>query len=594
MVRRFTDVLIEEGILDAQRLGELIAGRTDLQEPIEDYLVRVGAIDERTRARVLSLMYGVPLVDFQTLSVQPEAVASVPREVAMRCKAMPIAFNGSQLVVAMADPADIVAVDDLRAASGREITIALASRPQIQDALMRYYGLDEDVRSVVERIRTAEEEDVSVIRLVEALLNRAIADRASDLHIEPLEGRTRVRERIDGVLRETSEIPQELHDAVVARIKIMANLDIAEKRVPQDGRIPYCIGGQAYDLRVSTYPSIYGEKVVLRILEKSTERFDLERLGLEPMQLIRLRRIIERPYGMLIVCGPTGSGKTTTLYAALSHLNTPERNIITIEDPVEYQLPGIVQANVNTRAGLTFATGLRAILRQDPDVVLVGEIRDRETAQIAIEAALTGHMVFSTLHANEAAGAPGRLIEMGVEPFLLASALVGVLSQRLVRLLCTECREPVEPDGELLARLRLTPEMLGGATVYTARGCHRCQFMGYRGRSAIMELMEVDDAVRHAIMHHQPTATLRESAIRNGMVPLYQDALRLVKAGKTSLEEVLRVVANDIDDTAPIPLTDSSTDGTPVPRLSDSSTGGTPIKPLSDPSDLSDLSELTA
>lgn len=562
MVRRFTDVLIEEGILDAQRLGELIAARADLQEPIEDYLVRVGAIDERTRARVLSLMYGVPLVDFQTLSIQPEAVAAIPREVALRCRAMPIALNGSQLMVAMADPADIVAVDDLRAASGRDITIAVASRPQIQDALMRYYGLDEDVRSVVKRLRTAEEEDVSVIRLVEALINRAIADRASDLHIEPLEHQTRVRERIDGVLRETSEVPQELHDAVVARIKIMSNLDIAEKRTPQDGRIAYQIGGQAYDLRVSTYPSIYGEKVVLRILEKTTERFNLEKLGLEPSQLVRLKRVIERPYGMLIVCGPTGSGKTTTLYAALSHLNTPERNIITIEDPVEYQLPGIVQANVNPRAGLTFATGLRAILRQDPDVVLVGEIRDRETAIIAVEAALTGHMVFSTLHANEAAGAPGRLIEMGVEPFLLASALVGVLSQRLVRLLCAECKEPVEPDAELLARLRLTPEMLEGATVYTARGCHRCQFTGYRGRSAIMELMEVDDAVRHGIMHHQPTATLREAAMRNGMAPLYQDALRLVRAGKTSLEEVLRVVANDID--TPSPLWEAHSVGVPA------------------------------
>ena len=551
MIRRFTDVLIEEGILDAQRLGELIAARTDLQEPIEDYLVRVGAIDERTRARALSLMYGVPLIDFQTVSIQPEAVALVPRELALRYKAMPLMLNGAQLVVAMADPADIVAVDDLRATAGREIAIAVASRPQIEDALMRYYGLDEDVRSVVQRIRAAEEEDVSVIRLVEAILNRAIADRASDLHIEPLEHRTRVRERIDGVLRETSEIPQELHDAVVARIKIMSNLDIAEKRVPQDGRIAYQIAGQAYDLRVSTYPSVHGEKVVLRILEKSTERFDLEKLELEPSQLVRLRRLIERPYGMLIVCGPTGSGKTTTLYAALNHLNTPERNIITIEDPVEYQLPGIVQANVNPRAGLTFATGLRAILRQDPDVVLVGEIRDRETAMIAVEAALTGHMVFSTLHANEAAGAPGRLVEMGVEPFLLASALVGVLSQRLVRLLCTECREPVEPDPELLARLRLTPDMLKGATVYGARGCHRCHFTGYRGRNAIMELMEVDDAIRQGIMHHQPTATLREAAIRNGMVPLYQDALRLVTAGRTSLEEVLRVVANDIDEASP-------------------------------------------
>lgn len=553
MLRRFTDVLIEEGIIDAQRLGELIAARTDLQEPVDEYLVRIGAIDERTRARVLSLMYGVPLLDFQTVTVQPEALALVPREVAIRCKAVPIGVQGSQLVVAMADPADIVALDDLRTASGREIAIAVAPRPQIQDALMRYYGLDEDVKTVVQRMRTAEEEDSSVIRLVEAVLNRAIADRASDLHIEPMEGNTRVRERIDGVLRQTAEIPRELHEAVVARIKIMSNLDIAEKRAPQDGRIAYRIGGQDYDLRVSTYPSVHGEKVVLRILEKSTERFDLQKLGLEESVLTQLKRVIERPYGMLIVCGPTGSGKTTTLYAALSHLNTPERNIITIEDPVEYQLPGITQANVNTRAGLTFATGLRAILRQDPDVVLVGEIRDRETAVIAVEAALTGHMVFSTLHANEAAGTPGRLIEMGVEPFLLASALVGVLSQRLVRLLCKECREPVEPDPELLTRLRLTPQMVQGHTLYAGRGCHRCQFTGYRGRRAIVELMEVNDAIRHHITHHQPTTVIRESAIQNGMVPLYRDAMRLVLRGETSVEEVLRVVANDIDDTPESP-----------------------------------------
>ncbi|MER3402122.1 MAG: type II secretion system protein GspE [Armatimonadota bacterium] len=548
MLRRFTDVLIEEGILDTQQLGDLIAARTDLQEPIDAYLVRIGAIDERTRARVLSQMYGVPLIDFQTVSVQPEALALIPREVALRCKAVPIGLQGSQLIVAMADPADIVALDDLRTVSGREIGIAVASRPQIQDALMRFYGLDEDVNTVVQRMRTHETEDRSVIRLVEAVLNRAIADRASDLHLEPMERRTRVRERIDGVLHETADMPREMHEAVVARIKILAHLDIAEKRAPQDGRIAYRIGGQDYDLRVSTYPSVHGEKVVLRILEKTTERFDLQKLGLERAVLTQLTRLIERPYGMIVVCGPTGSGKTTTLYAALNHLNTPERNIITIEDPVEYQLPGITQANVNPRAGVTFASGLRAILRQDPDVVLVGEIRDRETALIAVEAALTGHMVFSTLHANEAAGAPGRLVEMGVEPFLLASALAGILSQRLVRLLCKECREPTEPDPELLARLRLTPQRVQGHRLYTGRGCHRCHFTGYRGRRAIVELMEVSDTIRHQIVHHQPTTVLRESAIQGGMVSLYRDALRLMLKGETSLEEILRVVANDIDE----------------------------------------------
>lgn len=548
MIRRFTDVLIEEGIVDAQRLGELIAERTDLQEPIEDYLVRIGTIDEHTRAYIFSKMYSVPLIDFQTIQVQPEAIALIPRQVAIRSKAMPIALNGSQLVVVMTDPADIVALDELRAVANREIAIAIAPRPQLQDALMRFYGLDEDVKSVVERIQSAEEEDTSVIRLVEALLNRAIADRASDVHVEPLEDHTRVRVRVDGVLRASSEVPSDLHEAVVARLKILSNLDIAEKRIPQDGRIAYAIGGKQYDLRVSTYPTVRGEKVVLRILEKSTNRFNLNGLGVTPALLNRLINIVERPYGMFIVCGPTGSGKTTTLYAALNHLNTPERNIITIEDPVEYQLPGITQGNVNTRAGLTFATGLRAMLRQDPDVVLVGEIRDRETAEVAIEAALTGHMVFSTLHANEAAGTPGRLIEMEIEPFLLASALAGILSQRLIRLLCSDCKETTSPDPLLLERLRIDPDKLQETRLYTARGCHRCHFTGYRGRTPIMELMEANDEVRKRIMARASTAELRQAALANGMVPLYEDALRHACEGHTSLDEVLRVVANDVEE----------------------------------------------
>lgn len=547
MIRRFTDTLIEEGIINAQQLGELMAERTNFHEPIEDYLVRIGRIDERMRAHIFSKMYSVPLIDFQTIQVQPEAVALIPRQVAIRAKAMPIAINGSQLVVVMTDPADIVALDELRSVANRDIAIAIAPRPQLQDALMRFYGLDEDVKSVVERIQSAEEEDTSVIRLVEALLNRAIADRASDLHVEPLEDHTRVRVRVDGVLRVSSEVPSDLHEAVVARLKILSNLDIAEKRVPQDGRIPYTIGGKQYDMRVSTYPTVRGEKVVLRILEKSTNRFNLKGLGVAPALLSKLTNVVERPYGMFIVCGPTGSGKTTTLYAALNHLNTSERNIITIEDPVEYQLPGITQGNVNTRAGLTFATGLRAMLRQDPDVVLVGEIRDRETAEVATEAALTGHMVFSTLHANEAAGTPGRLIEMEIEPFLLASALAGILSQRLIRLLCADCKEPAPSDPLLLKRLRIEPARLQGASFYEARGCHRCNFTGYQGRTAIMELLEANDDVRRKIMACASTSELRQAALANGMVPLYESAFKHACEGQTSLEEVLRVVANDVE-----------------------------------------------
>lgn len=548
MIRRFTDILIEEGILDAHHLGELIAQRTDMNEPVEDYLTRIGAIDERTRAYALSKMYDVPFIDFQTVTVQPEAIATIPRQVAVRCRIVPIALHKNQLVVAMADPTDIMALDELRTLTRREIVVSVASRTQIQDALLRYYGLDEDVPSVLQRLQSTSEEEASVIRLVEAILNRAIADRASDLHIEPMEFHTRTRVRVDGVLRESSEIPKELHEAVVARLKIMANLDIAEKRLPQDGRIAYNVAGKAYDLRVSTYPTIFGEKIVLRILDKSSLLFDMDRLGLDPLVLAQLKRLVERPYGMVLICGPTGSGKTTTLYAILNHLNTPERNITTIEDPVEYQLPGISQANLNPRAGLTFATALRSILRQDPDVVLVGEIRDRETAEIAIEAALTGHMVFSTLHANEAAGTPGRLLEMGVEAFLLASALIGACSQRLLRLLCPDCKQPGEANPLLLERLHLQPSDLAGARFYQPKGCHRCSFTGYRERAPILECMVIDEAVRQCIMKRESTATIRAVAMRNGMKPLYRDALRYVIDGSTSLEEVVRVVANDLEE----------------------------------------------
>ncbi|NUL81979.1 MAG: type II/IV secretion system protein [Armatimonadetes bacterium] len=545
MTRRLTDVLIDEGMIDAGRLGELLAKREDANEQIEDYLIRVGAITESDRAKALSAVYNVPFVDFQSTHPSADAIAAVPRDVAVRGKAMPVAVQGNQIVVAMSDPADIMALDDLRSATGREVIVTVASRTQIHDALMRYYGLDEDVRTVVERIQSDSEEDASVVRLVEALLNRAIADRSSDIHIEPMADRSRVRVRVDGALRESSEVPKELHDGVVARIKILAEMDIAEKRSPQDGRIAYSVAGKAYDLRVSTYPSIFGEKVVMRILDKTSLVFELEKLGLHPMALQRVQTVVERPYGMMLVCGPTGSGKTTTLYGCLSHLNSAERNIITIEDPVEYQLSGITQGSVNVKAGMTFANGLRSILRQDPDVVLVGEIRDQETAEVAIEAALTGHMVFSTLHANEASGAPGRLLEMGIEPFLLASALVGVCSQRLIRLLCPDCKTDAAPDPALAARLGVS---FDGVRTFGAVGCHRCNFSGYRGRTVILECLLMDDAVRKAVMRRESTSVIRQCATEGGMVPLYQDAARHVIEGRTSIEELFRVVANDLEE----------------------------------------------
>jgi type IV pilus assembly protein PilB len=384
-------------------------------------------------------------------------------------------------------------------------------------------------------------EGAPVVRLVNVLIGRAVSARASDIHIEPEADRVRARFRIDGLLQEAMSVPKDLQQSLISRIKVMANMDIAERRAPQDGRLTLVTRPNEYDLRISTYPAVHGENVVMRILDKNATRIEMSTLGLPPDYQATFEEAIFKPYGMILACGPTGCGKTTTLYAVLNALNSIEKNILTIEDPVEYQLPGVIQANVNKRAGMTFANGLRAIVRQDPDVVMVGEIRDQETAEIAVEAALTGHLVLSTLHTNDAAGAVSRLVDMGIEPFLVASALLCVAGQRLMRLICPRCKmvEPATEDAATL--LGISVAEASALPLYRGAGCEACNRTGYRGRVGIFELMRANDEIRHLMVQKASANEIRECAIRNGMRTMREDAIDKVKQGITTVEEMVRV-----------------------------------------------------
>ncbi|MBI4715940.1 MAG: type II/IV secretion system protein, partial [Nitrospirae bacterium] len=463
-----------------------------------------------------------------------------------------------QVTVAMVDPLNIFALDDLQRMTGLEALTVVSTEQDVVRAIDRYYGVTASMEEVVREhgLRTASEreeipavgletavEDTPVVRLVNMVIHQAVRAGASDIHVEPDPDVLRVRYRVDGILREVMAPPKTLHPGVVSRIKIMSNLDISEKRVPQDGRVQLKVGEKEIDLRVSTLPTIFGEKVVMRILDKSGILLGLEEMALAPEVLGRVRKYIRRPHGLILVTGPTGSGKTTTLYAALNEINSPEKNLVTIEDPVEYQIKGINQIPVNTAVGVTFASGLRSILRQDPDVVMVGEIRDAETATIAIQAALTGHLVFSTLHTNDAPGAVARLVDMGVEPFLAASSLMMVLAQRLVRKVCPRCRKPLDPDPDLLRELGITrtPEM----TFVEGEGCQDCRGLGYSGRIGVYELLEVDETIRKLIVGRVSSGEIRSAALKSGFIPLREDGFRKASRGMTTLEEVLRVARED-------------------------------------------------
>ncbi len=552
------EMLIAEGLLTQDQLGRALTEQKSRGHRLGVVLKEMGLVTEEEIIKVLGHQMGIQHMALSHVVVDPEIIKLIPETFARRYQLIPIYRKDNQVTVAMVDPLNIFALDDLQRMTGLEALTVVSTEQDVVRAIDRYYGVTTSMEEVIREhgLRTASEreeipavgletavEDTPVVRLVNMMIHQAVREGASDIHVEPDPDVLRVRYRVDGILREVMAPPKTLHPGVVSRIKIMSNLDIAEKRVPQDGRVPLKVGEKEIDLRVSTLPTIFGEKVVMRILDKSGILLGLEEMALAPEVLGRVRKYIRRPHGLILVTGPTGSGKTTTLYASLNEINSPEKNLVTIEDPVEYQIKGINQIPVNTAVGVTFASGLRSILRQDPDVVMVGEIRDAETATIAIQAALTGHLVFSTLHTNDAPGAVARLVDMGVEPFLVASSLMMVLAQRLVRKVCPRCRKPLDPDPDLLRELGITrtPEM----TFVEGEGCQDCRGLGYSGRIGVYELLEVDETIRKLIVGRVSSGEIRSAALKSGFIPLREDGFRKASRGMTTLEEVLRVARED-------------------------------------------------
>jgi len=536
-------------------------------DTLDDQARAIEATDATSRdPRALASACGLPFADsIAAEDLDAALLEQLPMQFAKRNVILPIRLTDDGLVVAIADPHAIGPLDDLRVLYGHPICPTVLPAHAITEAINRAYDrasgsaadlmgdLDEErldlIATELEEPRDLLEADdeAPIIRLVNSLLFQAVKDRASDIHIEPFERALTVRFRVDGILYDVISPPKRFQPIIVSRVKIMAGLDIAEKRLPQDGRLRTRVAGKNIDVRVSVIPTAYGERVVLRILDQGTTVLGLEDLGLDGHKLALVGKLIRQNHGVLLVTGPTGSGKTTTLYAALSTINSSERNIITIEDPIEYQLEGVGQMQVNPKIDLTFASGLRSILRQDPDVIMVGEIRDGKTAEIAIQAALTGHLVFSTLHTNDAASAVTRLVEMGTEPFLVSSSVIGVIAQRLVRRLCTGCQHTVHPSAETLAELGLTATAVAGRTIFASGpGCDACKGTGYRGRTAIHELLVVDDEIRTLIMQTTDAAAIRRAAIAAGMPILRADGAAKVLAGETSIEEVLRVTQEDL------------------------------------------------
>jgi type IV pilus assembly protein PilB len=554
-------ILLDEGLVSREQLDKAIHTQQRSGGHLGRILVEQGVLTDQQLARVLALQWGLPYVELGSLEIDDTVVKLIPQHLAHRHKVLAIERTRKKLKLAIADPLNVVALDDVRLVTGLEIEPVVAAEEDILAAITRYYSggidLDEAMRQAVatevdvpeektedlsvEKLRTLTEE-APVVRLVNLIISQAIADGASDIHIEPHRRSVQVRYRIDGLLHDVMTPPKSLQAAIVSRVKIMANLDIAERRLPQDGRIHVVIENREYDLRVSTLPTVFGEKVVMRILDQSSTRLGLNKLGFTPSMLEVWETLVSKPYGMILVSGPTGSGKTTTLYSTLHKINTLDKNILTIEDPVEYQLPRVNQVHVNPKAGLTFASGLRAFLRQDPDIIMVGEIRDRETAEIAIQASLTGHLVLSTIHTNDAPSATTRLIDMGIEPFLVSSSLIGVLAQRLARTICSHCKEAYTPPVEALHRLGLRPEEGEEIVFYRGRGCDRCKGTGYKGRTGIFELMVMSEAIRDLILKGASAAQIRDQAVAEGMKTLAEDGILKVLEGVTTVDELLRVV----------------------------------------------------
>jgi len=546
--------LVEKGEITEEQLQKALTYQNNAQgkrKYLGQVLVELGYTTEEKVSMAVAKQAGVPFVSLEKFQIDPAAVASIEQETIKRYQALPIAFDNGRLVVAMVQPRDVIAIDDLRIISGYEIQPVLVSDSELKAVM------EKTIRTNL-HVKQAPEEDVHeeivlgqdaaerpAVKLANLILSQAVQTNASDIHIEPQERNLRIRFRIDGVLHETMRPPRRIGPSLVSRIKVMANMDIAERRIPQDGRTTLKIDGKTIDFRVASLPSAYGEKLTLRILDRSTELITLEGLGFPNHQLKRFNNIVKLPYGFILVTGPTGSGKSTTLYSVLKELNSVTKHIITVEDPIERRIDGINQVQVNNQAGMTFASGLRSILRNDPDIIMVGEIRDHETARIAVESALTGHLVFSTLHTNDAAGAISRLADMGIEPYLTASSLIGVVAQRLIRTLCPYCKLLYNLSKQELLKsvpdfpLDKDEDVVG---LYKPQTCVKCNETGYRGRVGVFELLLVSDAVSKLTLLRSSAREIREVAVQEGMSTLRQEGLIKAKEGITSLEEVLRVI----------------------------------------------------
>ncbi|MGI6065456.1 MAG: GspE/PulE family protein [Bacillota bacterium] len=556
--KKMGDILIEKNIIDNVQLEKAMLVQNKTGERLGQVLIKLGFATEEDIINVLGVQLGVSKIKLNNIVLMPDIIKMVPEKIIRQHRVVPVRKVGNRLTVAINDPLNVVVLDDLHIATGCEIEPVLATEKDIDWALQKLFGFQDLIKKAarafdalptvnvptfnLNEVSDVLSDEAPTIKIVNSLIHEAVKERASDIHIEPQSHDVRIRYRIDGVLRDVMVLPKQWLASIVSRIKIMADMDIAEKRIPLDGRIQVKVSKENIDLRISSIPTVFGEKVVIRILDKSAVAVNLDQLGFSPEVLkVYRRKIISRSNGMVLITGPTGSGKTTTLYSTLNEINTPEKNIITIEDPVEYVLENINQIKVNNKAGLTFPVGLRAILRQDPDIIMVGEIRDNETARIAVRAATTGHLVFSTLHTNDAAGALPRLIDMEVEPFLVASSVIAVLAQRLVRVICPGCKNPYQlPDYCLERNFLGIPDQVP-ITLYRGTGCPYCAQTGYLGRMMIQELLPITQVQRNLINTRASAEEIKHSAVQQGMVGITQDGIQKVLIGLTTIEEVMRV-----------------------------------------------------
>ncbi len=556
--KKIGEILIEMGCLTPESLNEALEHQKTRNERLGDILIELGYVQPEDLTRALAEQFEMEIVDLDSFEIDADVIQMVPAELALEHKIVPIDFDEEELVIAMGDPLDLYTLDNLRFVVNCQVHCVLATKQSISDALQRYYGMQEgmldemiqefttsDIQFVQHDLDDGAEsagvEDAPVIKLVSLIIQEAVKSRASDIHIEPMADKLRIRYRVDGHCYEVDSPPKRLQGSIIARLKIMAKMDMAERRRPQDGRIKLSVDGKQIDLRVSALPAIHGESVVMRILNKDAVMFGLDQLGFHADDYRIFQSLIRKPNGIILITGPTGSGKTTTLYAALNELNRSDRKIITAEDPVEYNISGINQCQVNRKAGMTFDKIIRSMLRQAPNIILVGEIRDEETASIAIQAALTGHLVFSTLHTNDAPSAITRLIDIGLPPFLVASSIQAVLAQRLIRVLCTQCKKPAPPEVPLLKAAGLTDEQIAENKFFVGSGCDHCRDIGFRGRRAVYEIMVMNSRLRDLAFGSATTDEIRSQAIRDGMNTLLMDGVRKVIEGVSTVQEILAV-----------------------------------------------------